>query len=181
MESYKKQITELRAQIDAETKKSDRLEFETKKLFEKVETLSVERDRFLAERDELKEKNQELADEIKFGQAQSSTKASGDLDADSGTLEMIPQSVKERLLRLQHENKMLKSSGSGTSNSNVLQSMLDDMKEREKVLEAEKRKANQRILELESKLEEEVVPRVPGSRQELELKLAEANKKVRDY
>ena len=36
-------------------------------------------------------------------------------------------------------------------------------------------------MELESKLEESggvAVPRVPGSREELELKLAEANKKV---
>lgn len=43
---------------------------------------------------------------------------------------------------------------------------------------------NQKILELESKLEEArgaqnfVAPRVPGSREELELKLAESNKKV---
>ena len=31
-------------------------------------------------------------------------------DPDSGMLEMIPPSVKERLLRLQHENKKLKAS-----------------------------------------------------------------------
>ena len=65
--------------------------------------------------------------------------------------------------------------------------MVDDLREREKSLESENRKANQKILELESKLEEEGaglklghgnVPRIPGSREELELKLAEANKKV---
>jgi hypothetical protein len=33
-----------------------------------------------------------------------------DSEPDSGILEMIPPSVKERLLRLQHENKRLKSS-----------------------------------------------------------------------
>jgi len=47
------------------------------------------------------------------------------------------------------------------------------------------RKANKRILELESRVEElatnggpSSVPRVAGSREELELRLAEANKKV---
>ena len=71
--------------------------------------------------------------------------------------------------------------------------MVDDLKEREAKLESTNRKMNQRVLELEAKLEEAVtgmgksgpggvgihpVPRVPGSREELELKLAEANKKV---
>jgi len=56
--------------------------------------------------------------------------------------------------------------------------------EREARLESSNRKLNQKILELESKLEEAkgaqvtVAPRVPGSREELELKLAESNKKV---
>jgi hypothetical protein len=41
------------------------------------------------------------------------------------------------------------------------------------------RESNKRILELEAKLEESSnpPPRIPGSREELELKLAEANKK----
>jgi protein HOOK3 len=101
-------------------------------------------------------------------------------------LEMIPPSVRERLLRLQHENKKLKASAGASGqpinaaaqqNVDFMQSMIDDLKERENELRAANSKANQRIMELESKLED--VPRVPGSREELELKLAEANKKVR--
>ncbi len=69
---------------------------------------------------------------------------------------MIPPSVKERLLRLQHENKRLKAaaaeiaagggpSGSGSSISGssgapeLLQAMVDDLREREKSLVAENR------------------------------------------
>ena len=78
----------------------------------------------------------------------------------------------------------------------IYQQMVDDLKEREAKLESTNRKMNQRVLELEAKLEEAItgvgkrgpgeagvhpVPRVPGSREELELKLAEANKKVRIF
>lgn len=50
---------------------------------------------------------------------------------------MIPSSVKERLLRLQHENKKLKSalnsangdgSGGSGSNAELLQTMIEDLK-----------------------------------------------------
>ena len=57
------------------------------------------------------------------------------------------------------------------------QQMVDDLKEREVKLEATNRKMNQRVLELEHGMGQSV-PRIPGSREELELKLAEANKKV---
>ena len=55
--------------------------------------------------------------------------------------------------------------------------MVDDLKEREVKLEATNRKMNQRVLELEHGMGQSV-PRIPGSREELELKLAESNKKV---
>ena len=48
--------------------------------------------------------------------------------------------------------------------------MVDDLKEREAKLEATNRKMNQRVLELEHGLGQSV-PRIPGSREELELKL----------
>ena len=61
--------------------------------------------------------------------------------------------------------------------SSNAQQMVDDLKEREVKLEATNRKMNQRVLELEHGMGQSV-PRIPGSREELELKLAEANKKV---
>ena len=58
-----------------------------------------------------------------------------------------------------------------------IQQMVDDLKEREAKLEATNRKMNQKVLELEHGMLQSA-PRIPGSREELELKLAEANKKV---
>ena len=204
IDSYKRQISDLHAKLEAETNRADKSDFETKRLLEKAEALSVERDRLQAERDTLKETNAELQDQVKLGPGSSVAGALGsglvDSEPDSGVLEMIPPSVKERLLRLQHENKKLKSSVASAAPSDedktkaVLQQMVDDLKEREAKLETTNRKMNQRGLELEAKLEEisagggtksghggagQAVPRVPGSREELELKLAEANKKVR--
>lgn len=59
----------------------------------------------------------------------------------------------------------------------LIEQMIDDLKEREAKLEATNRKMNQRVLELEHGMGQSV-PRIPGSREELELKLAEANKKT---
>ena len=100
------------------------------------------------------------------------------VDNDASMMELIPPAIKERILRLQSENKRLKDEKK--SEDPVLQTTVDDLKERESRLEHTNRNLHQKILELESKLEESkgTVPRVAGSREELELKLSEANKKI---
>lgn len=193
VDAYKKQIGELHVKLDAETKKSDKLEFETKKLVERLEAVSVERDRVQNERDELKELNAEFCDKIALLKDGVGEAAAFDaqLEPDSGLLEMIPPTVKEKLFRLERENRKLKAAYGGgggaggaptADDAQILQTLVDDLKAREVALEASNRKANQRIMELESRLEENknisAVPRVPGSREEIELKLSEATKKV---
>ena len=116
---YKRQITELHSKLENENKRADRLDFESKKLLEKLEALTVERDRLQAERDTLKETNDEMTDQIKLGGGSvdrgglgapgGGAGGGGDAgDDDNYGLEMIPPAIKERLLRLQHENKRLK-------------------------------------------------------------------------
>merc|ERR1712115_264674 len=62
--------------------------------------------------------------------------------------------------------------------------MVEDMREREEELSQRNREANKRVMELEARLEDAqasattTVPRIPGSREELELKVVEANKKM---
>jgi len=182
LEVYKKEINELNAKLSGEHDRADKLSFENAKLIEKLETLSVEKDRILAEKNALKEMNEELRLTVEAGQH--SPEYSKDIheDPDSAMLENIPASVKERLARLQRENRKLKSkvsSSPGTEGDGVLQNMIEDFKEREQELSKKNRESNKRILELEAKLEESSnpPPRIPGSREELELKLAEANKK----
>ena len=60
IEIYKKQINELNAKLSAEVDKADKLAFEHAKLLEKLETLTVERDRIAGEKNALKELNEEL-------------------------------------------------------------------------------------------------------------------------
>lgn len=92
MDAYKKQIAELHAKLDSESKKSDRLEFERKRLLEKVESLTVEKDRLHHEREQLRIKHDELQDEIKFGQATCTETQTGllmdDGEPDSGKRQM---------------------------------------------------------------------------------------------
>jgi len=184
LEVYKKEINELNAKLSEEHDKADKLSFENAKLFEKLETLSAEKDRILAEKNALKEMYEEEKLAVLTG-GQHSPEYSRELgdDPDSAMLENIPASVKERLARLQRENKQLRSKVSSSTSSEgdaVLQTMIDDLKEREQELSKKNRESNKRILELEAKLIESSnpPPRIPGSREELELKLAEANKKI---
>ena len=84
-------------------------------------------------------KNDELADEVKFLQATGAGGAGGARHAGGAAgldgLETIPPSVKERLLRLEHENKKLLRAAGTAQNADLLQTMIDDLKERETQLQ----------------------------------------------
>ena len=59
--------------------------------------------------------------------------------------------------------------------------MIQDMARREEEVTSKNRELNMKLMELEAnnkELQTSSVPRVPGSREELELKVAEANKKI---
>jgi len=184
---FRKQVSELNIKLTSETERADKIAFENAKLMEKLEALSIEKDRISVEREQLKE----TLEELKCTQVGPSSPEFSQLseEPDSGMLENIPPSVKARLLRLEKENKQLKkyksaSAGSTGSDTLVLQTMVDDMKEREEELGNKNRESNKKVMELEARLEEVTasanmaVPRVPGSREELELKVVEANKKI---
>jgi len=187
---FRKQVSELNTKLTSETERADKIAFDNAKLMEKLEAISLERERILAERDQLKE----TLDEVQCSQAggPTSPEFGGQLtegEPDSGMLENIPPSVKARLLRLEKENKQLKRAKSQETqvaggDASVLQTMVEDMREREEELSQRNREANKRVMELEARLEDAqasattTVPRIPGSREELELKVAEANKKV---
>jgi hypothetical protein len=60
VEVYKKQVMELNTKLSSEAQRADRIAFDNSKLMEKLEALSVERDRLVIERDALKESNEEM-------------------------------------------------------------------------------------------------------------------------
>lgn len=161
LEACKQQLTEVHHRLDEQSNKNDRLEFEGKKMEAKLGALQRERDRLILERDALKETNEELKC-TQLQAAENMAKPSADSTEVSGT-EMIPLEVKEKLLCLQLENKMLKMKLTGNEDKlpNV-QALLEDSEERLNTLRGQNRKANQRIMELETKLEETMGTQVSG-------------------
>ncbi|XP_067900565.1 protein Hook homolog 3 isoform X1 [Heterodontus francisci] len=158
LETYKRQVVELQNRLSEESKKADKMEFEYKRLKEKVDTLQKEKDRLRTERDSLKETIEELrCVQVHQGQLTAGLIPINSQEAsDSLAAEIITPEIKEKLIRLQHENKILKLNQEGSDNEKIalLQSLLEDANRRESELETENRLANQRILEVQSQVEE---------------------------
>lgn len=151
LEVCKQQLTEVHHRLDEQSNKYDRLEFEGKKMEAKLGALQRERDRLIIERDALKETNEELKC-TQLQTAENMAKPSADTGV-AGT-ELIPHEIKEKLLCLQLENKMLKKQTGNDDKLPSVQALLEDSEERLNTLRGQNRKANQRIMELETKLEE---------------------------
>lgn len=152
LEVCKQQLAEAHHKLDEQTNKCDKLEFEGKKMEAQLSTLQRERDRLIVERDALKETNEEL----KCTQLQAAENiAKPSTDTTVTNTEMIPLEIKEELLCLKHENKMLKLKQMGNEDKlPTVQALLEDSEERLNTLRGKNRKANQRIIELENRLEE---------------------------
>ncbi|XP_063770662.1 protein Hook homolog 3 isoform X1 [Pseudophryne corroboree] len=159
LETYKRQVVELQNRLSEESKKADKLDFEYKRLKEKIDSLQKEKDRLRSERDSLKE----TIEELRCVQAQEGQLTTAGLmplgnqePADSLAAEIVTPEIKEKLIRLQHENKMLKINQEGSDNEKIslLQSLLDDANMRKNELETENRLVNQRLLEVQSQVEE---------------------------
>ncbi|KAK0678930.1 HOOK3 protein, partial [Pygoscelis papua] len=115
--------------------------------------------RLRAERDSLKETIEELRC-VQAQEGQLTTTALMPLGShepsDSLAVEIVTPEIKEKLIRLQHENKMLKLNQEGSDNEKItlLQSLLDGTNLRKNELETENRLVNQRLLEVQSQVEE---------------------------
>ncbi|KAM6985886.1 protein Hook homolog 3 [Aplochiton taeniatus] len=158
LETYKRQVVELQNRLSEESKKADKMEFEYKRLKEKVDSLQKEKDRMRTERDSLKETIEELrCVQAQEGQLTKGLVPLGSNEAsDSLAAEIVTPEIRERLIRLQHENKMLKLAQEGSDNEKIamLQSLLEDANSRKNELETENRLVNQRLMEGQSQVEE---------------------------
>ncbi|XP_069560065.1 protein Hook homolog 3 isoform X3 [Brachyistius frenatus] len=158
LETYKRQVVELQNRLSEESKKADKMEFEYKRVKEKVDSLQKEKDRMRTERDSLKE----TIEELHCVQAQEGQLTSGlfPLVSNDGTdslaAEITTPEIREHLIRLQHENKMLKLAQEGSDNEKIalLQSLLEDANRRKNELETENRLINQRLMEEQGQVEE---------------------------
>ncbi|XP_015705039.1 protein Hook homolog 3 [Coturnix japonica] len=160
LEYCRRQAVELQNRLSEESKKADKLDYECKRLKEKVDSLQKEKDRLRTERDSLKE----TIEELRCVQAQEGQLTTTGLmplgtqePSDSLAAEIvITPEIKEKLIRLQHENKILKLNQEGSDNEKIalLQSLLDDANLRKNELETENRLVNRRLLEVQSQVEE---------------------------
>ncbi|KAJ3605457.1 hypothetical protein NHX12_027503 [Muraenolepis orangiensis] len=158
LEEDLRKVVELQNRLSEESKKADKMEFEYKRLKEKVDSLQKEKDRMRTERDSLKE----TIDELHCVQAQEGQLSTGLLPlataegSDSLAAEITTPEIREHLIRLQHENKMLKLAQEGSDNEKIalLQSLLEDANRRKNELETENRLINQRVIEGQGQVEE---------------------------
>ncbi|XP_075974571.1 hook microtubule tethering protein isoform X2 [Anticarsia gemmatalis] len=146
LDLYKKQVIDLNEKLDAEITKADKFEIENKKLSSRAASLQRERDALLLERDTLRDTVDEL-------RCSTITAGPNEGNVSRELSELSPSDQKERLIRLEHENKLLRESQSAQADQASEQALLDDYVVRLEKQRAINREANQRIMQLEAMLE----------------------------
>ncbi|MBN3281734.1 HOOK1 protein, partial [Polyodon spathula] len=170
LETYKRQVHELHKKLSDESRRADNLAFEMKQFEEKYDTLQKEKERLIIERDSLKETNEEL----KCAQVQQHQLLQAGTvylcillqyihkgicyspSHDTLAAEILPIEYREKFIRLQHENKMLRLQQEGTENERIaaLQGQLEEAHRRRSELETENRLNQERIYELQQQVED---------------------------
>ncbi|EDW63699.1 protein hook [Drosophila virilis] len=138
VELFKKEIQDLHAQLDNESSKNVKLEFDNKNLESKTLALQREKDNLLKERDNLRE----AFDELKCGQLSTN---SGSLTGTTMSRELQPPAMMDKMQRLEAENKALRE---GQGGQTALAQLLDDANKRCQHLREQLKTANERILSL---------------------------------
>ncbi|KAK2835782.1 hypothetical protein Q5P01_016266 [Channa striata] len=158
LETYKRQVQELHRKMSEETRRADNLAFEMKKLEEKHETVMKEKERIIIERDSLKEINEELrcTEAQQHQLSQAGMLPSGSPSHDNLAAELIPIEYREKFIRLQHENKMLRVQQEGYEREKIaaLQTQLEEAHKTRSELDTENRLSRERINELQQQVED---------------------------
>ncbi|XP_017262727.1 protein Hook homolog 1 [Kryptolebias marmoratus] len=158
LETYKRQVQELHRKLSEETRRADTMAFEMKKLEEKHEAVIKEKERMIIERDSLKEINEELrctqAQEHQLSQA--GMLPSGSPSHDNLAAELLPVEYREKFIRLQHENKMLRVQQEEFELEKIaaLQAQLEEADKTRSELETENRLSRERVSELQQQVED---------------------------
>ncbi|XP_023204998.1 protein Hook homolog 2 isoform X2 [Xiphophorus maculatus] len=157
LDTYKRQAHELHTRHTAEAMKAEKWQFEYKNLYDKYDALLKEKERLISERDSLREAN----DELRCAQVQQGClSGTGDLsdgDVTVGNLaaEIMPTELKETVVRLQSENKMLCAQEEAYRQKLVeVQAELEEAQRSKNTLETQNRLNQQQISELRSQVEE---------------------------
>lgn len=138
MELYKKELEELHSKLDSEMQKTVKAEFDLQVMQTKIAGLQRERDNLLAQRDTL----QERVDELRCNQS-----AGDDDDSANISRELLGDNFKDKIARLEAENKALRE---GQGGQTALSDLLNDANQRNEKLREQLKTANQKILLISS-------------------------------
>uniref|UniRef100_A0A8C7XJV0 Hook microtubule tethering protein 2 n=1 Tax=Oryzias sinensis TaxID=183150 RepID=A0A8C7XJV0_9TELE len=155
LDTYKRQAHELHTKHSAEAMKAEKWQFEYQNLHDKYNALLKEKERLISERDTLRETNEEL----RCAQVQQRflSGAGGDLSDGVGNLaaEILPAELRETVVRLQSENKMLCVQEENYRQKLVeVQAQLEGAQRSRNTLETQDRLNQQQISDLRCQVEE---------------------------
>lgn len=157
LDTYKRQAHELHTKHSAEAMKAEKWQFEYKNLHDKYDALMKEKERLISERDTLRETNEELRCAQVQQRCLSGTGGLCDTGVTVGNLaaEIMPTELKETVVRLQSENKMLCVQEETYRQKLVeVQAELEEAQRSNNALETQNRLNLQQISELRSQVEE---------------------------
>ncbi|XP_058381586.1 protein Hook homolog 2 isoform X1 [Diceros bicornis minor] len=158
LEAQRRQVQELQGQRQEEAMKAEKWQFECHNLEEKYESVTKEKERLLAERDSLREANEELR--CAQLQPRGLTQADPSLDPTSPAVEnlaaeILPAELRETLLRLQLENKRLcQQEAADRERQEELQRHLEEANRARHGLETQHRLNQQQLSELRAQVED---------------------------
>lgn len=136
---YKRELEELHTKLDSEMQKTVKAEFDLQVMQTKISGLQRERDNMLSQRDVLQEKIDELrCNQSGMGEDEDSTNISR---------ELFGNNLKEKVTRLEAENKALRE---GQGGQTALSDLLNDANQRNEKLRDQLKVSNQKILLLTS-------------------------------
>ncbi|XP_006874317.1 PREDICTED: protein Hook homolog 2 isoform X1 [Chrysochloris asiatica] len=158
LEALRRQVQELQGQRQEEAMKAEKWLFECRNLEEKYESVTKEKERLLAERDSLRETNEELR--CAQLQPRGLTQADPSLDPTTEAVEnlaaeILPTELRETLLRLQLENKRLcQQEAADRERQEELQRHLEEANRSRHSLETQHRLNQQQLSELRAQVED---------------------------
>lgn len=136
---YKRELEELHTKLDSEMQKTVKAEFDLQVMQTKIAGLQRERDNLLSQRDVLQEK----IDELRCNQSG----IGEDEDSANISRELFGNNLKEKVIRLEAENKALRE---GQGGQTALSDLLNDANQRNEKLREQLKISNQKVLLLTS-------------------------------
>ncbi|XP_070272340.1 protein Hook homolog 2 isoform X3 [Myotis yumanensis] len=158
LEAQRLQVQELQSQQQEEAMKAEKWLFECRNLEEKYESVTKEKERLLAERDSLREANEELR--CAQLQPRGPSQADPSLDPTSPAVEnlaaeILPAELRETLLQLQGENRRLcQQEAADRERQEELQRHLEEANRARHQLETQHRLNQQQLLDLRVQVED---------------------------